>query len=221
MLKRTAKLRSTLAKRRIQCLARLDALLELLGPGWDASFGGDLSNMTPLRFLAAGYADPHVVRRLGRSRLTRFIYRHSRGAWGESTANALLMAADATLALWDGELDYPELAEDIAIEARLALHLTTEIKELDERVAALMTKLDPNGILTSAPGVGEVTAAAILGRLGDPNRFRSLAGVRGFTGLVATLGGAPAVRSLSRSRVDSRDGRVLRRIPSRRTCRRV
>jgi transposase len=187
MLKRTAKLRSTLAKRRIQCLARLDALLELLGPGWDAALGGDLGNMTPLRFLAAGYADPHVVRRLGRARLTRFIYRHSRGAWGESTAAALLAAADATLALWDGELDYPELAEDIAIEARLALHLTSEIKELDERVAALMTKLDPNGILTSAPGVGEVVAAAILGRLGDPNRFRSLAGARAFSGLVPSL----------------------------------
>jgi len=32
-LKRTAKQRSTLVKRRSQCLARLDALLELLGPG--------------------------------------------------------------------------------------------------------------------------------------------------------------------------------------------
>lgn len=123
----------------------------------------------------------------GRSRLTRFVHRHSRGAWGDDVATALLDAADATLALWDGELDYTELAEDIAIEARLALHLTDEVKDLDERVAALMVKLDPDGILTSAPGVANITAAAILGRLGDPNRFRSLAGVRSFTGLVPSL----------------------------------
>lgn len=186
-LKRAAKHRSTLVKRRSQCLARLDALLELLGPGWDAALGGDLANVTPLRFLAAGYADPYVVRRLGRARLSRFIYRHSRGAWGEERAIELLEAADATLALWDGELDYTELAEDIAIEARLALQLTTEVKELDERVTALMTKLDPNRILTSAPGVGDITAAAILGRLGDPNRFRSLRGARAFSGLVPSL----------------------------------
>jgi transposase len=186
-LKRTAKHRSTLVKRRSQCLARLDAMLKLLGPSWDAALHGDLANKTPLRFLAAGYADPHVVRRLGRARLSRFIYRHSRGAWGDETAVALLAAADATLALWGGELDYTELAEDIAIEARLALQLTGEVKELDERVAALMAKLDPRRILTSAPGVADITAAAILGRLGDPNRFRSLAGARCFTGLVPKL----------------------------------
>jgi transposase len=186
-LKRTAKHRSTLVKRRSQCLARLDAMLELLGPAWDAALGGDLANKTPLRFLAAGYADPYVVRRLGRARLSRFLHRHSRGAWGDDTAIALLAAAEATLTLWDGELDYTELAEDIAIEARLALQLTTEVKELDERVAALMAKLDPAGIITSAPGVGTVLAAAILGRLGDPNRFRSLAGARAFSGLVPSL----------------------------------
>jgi hypothetical protein len=36
-------------------------------------------------------------------------------------------------------------------------------------------------------GVATITAAAILGRLGDPNRFTSLAGARAFTGLVPTL----------------------------------
>jgi hypothetical protein len=82
-----------------------------------------------LKFLAAGYADPHVVKRLGRTRLARFCYRHSRGAWGEPHADALLAAAQETLQLWSGgELDYPDLAEDIALEARLALQLTEEIK---------------------------------------------------------------------------------------------
>ena len=47
--------------------------------------------------------------------------------------------------------------------------------------------LDPDGILRSVPGVGAVNAAQILGRLGDPGRFRSLAGVRSFSGLVPSL----------------------------------
>lgn len=187
-LKRAAKLHSTLTHRRSQGLARLDALLELLGPAWHAALGSNLGSRTVLRFLAAGYADPHTVRRLGRTRLVRFCHRHSRGAWGEELADAILAAAAETLALWgDGELDYTDLAEDIAIEARLTLQLTEELKDLDERTALLLKQADPRGILTSAPGVADVTAAAILGRLGDPTRFQSLAGVRAFTGLVPIL----------------------------------
>ena len=187
-LKRAAKLHSTLTHRRNQSLARLEALLEILGPAWHDAIGADLANRTPLKFLAAGYADPYVVKRLGRTRLARFCYRHSRGAWGEPHADALLTAAHQTLQLWSGgELDYSDLAEDIAIEARLALQLTEEIKDLDERTALLLGAADPAGILTSAPGVATITATAILGRLGDPNRFSSLAGARAFTGLVPIL----------------------------------
>lgn len=187
-LKRAAKLHSTLTHRRSQCLARLDALLELLGPAWHDAIGSDLASRTALKFLAAGYTDPHIVKRLGRARLARFCYRHSRGAWGERHADAVLAAAKNTLELWaEGELDYPGLAEDIAIEARLALQLTEELKDLDERTSVLLTDADPDGILTSVPGVATINAAAILGRLGDPNRFDSLAGARAFTGLVPVL----------------------------------
>ncbi len=79
------------------------------------------------------------LKRLGKTRLARFIYRHSRGAWGDAHAEALLV------------------------------------------------KLDPDGIITSAPGLAQITGAQILGRLGDPNRFESLAGVRAFSGLVPSL----------------------------------
>lgn len=186
-LRRATRLRQTLVKRRSKTLARLDALLEILGPGWVQALGSDLANKTPLHFLAAGYACPHTVKRLGKARLARFIYRHSRGAWGEDKAVELLEAANETVALWSTELDFGELADDIALEARVALHLTEEVKELEERIAVLFANADPEGILVSAPGVGAITGAQILARLGDPNRFRSLAGVRSFSGLVPSL----------------------------------
>jgi transposase len=186
-MRRATRLRQSLVKRRSKILSRLDALLEILGPGWLAALGADLSNKTPLRFLAAGFACPHTVRRLGRARLTRLIYRHSRGSWGEDKATQLLDVAEQTLALWADELDFGELAEDIAVEARLALSLTEEIEALDERIAVQFQEADPEGILISVPGVGAITGAQILGRLGDPARFRSLAGVRSFSGLVPSL----------------------------------
>ena len=81
-LRRATRLRRSLVQRRTKSLARLDALLELLGPGWLAAFGERLANKTPLRFLAAGYACPDTVKRLGRARLGRFLHRHSRSQWG-------------------------------------------------------------------------------------------------------------------------------------------
>jgi hypothetical protein len=86
-VRRATKLHSTLVKRRTASIARLDALLEILGPDWHAAFHGDLANKTPLHFLASGYGDPIAVRRMGRARLIRFLNRHSRGAWGGPTAD--------------------------------------------------------------------------------------------------------------------------------------
>jgi transposase len=186
-MRRATRLRASLVKRRNTILARLDCYLELLGPAWHAAFGGDLARYTPLRFLAAGYSDPYVLRRLGKTRLTRFIWRYSHGAWGEQHATALLAAAAETLQLWDGELSYPDLAEDIAAEARLALALCAEIRDLDVKLASLLHQADPAAIMTSVPGVGIIHGAQILARLGDPARFASLAGARSFTGLVPSL----------------------------------
>uniref|UniRef100_UPI003F495A13 hypothetical protein n=1 Tax=Actinomadura sp. CA-154981 TaxID=3240037 RepID=UPI003F495A13 len=64
--------------------------------------------------VSAGYACPQTVRRLGRGRLARFLHRHSRGAWTEAKAEELLATAAATLRLWGQDLDYPDLADDIA-----------------------------------------------------------------------------------------------------------
>ncbi len=55
---------------------------------------------------------------------------------------------------------------------------------MDKRIAALYAQVDPEGIVRSAPGVGQVGAPQIAGRLGDATRFANLAAVRSFAGLV-------------------------------------
>ncbi len=81
-MRRATKLRASLVKRRTVVIARLDAYLELMSPAWHGVFGAHTSSNTPLRFLTAGYADPYTLRRLGQARLVKFLWRHSRGAWG-------------------------------------------------------------------------------------------------------------------------------------------
>jgi hypothetical protein len=52
------------------------------------------------------------------------------------------------------------------------------------RIEGLYAEADPCGVVCSAPGLGPVSAAAILGSIGDFGRFDNLAGVRSFTGFV-------------------------------------
>jgi len=182
-LRRLTKQRSTLVKRRTAALARLDALIELLGPAWYATLGSNYG-IAALEFLPR-YADPHAVIRLGQARLARFFIRHSRGAWRDDHAEALVAAARETLTLWGPEgMEFAELAGDIAVEAQQALFLTRQISDVDERIANLYPDADPAEIVASAPGVGPVISAVIAGRIGDPHRFTSLAAVRAYSGLV-------------------------------------
>ena len=182
-LRRTVKIRSSLVKRRSACMHRLDALLEILGPDWIAAVGSAMT-ITILHFLSR-WPDPRQVIRLGRSRLTQWLHRQSRGQWGSEHADSIVKAAQATIRLWGHEgMDFEALAADIALEAELALELTVQINKLEERIAVYYKQADPQQILTTIPGVGQVLAAQIVGRLGDIDRFSTLSSVRSYSGLV-------------------------------------
>ncbi|MEV0792374.1 IS110 family transposase [Kribbella sp. NPDC050459] len=185
-LRRIVKIRSSIVKRRTAVFQRLDAQLELLGPAWYEALGSNYGKAA-LAVLAR-YADPHALVRLGQARLTRFLIRHSRGAWRDDHARALLTAAKQSLQLWGTDtetgIDFAELAADIAVEAEQAQVLTDQIDDLDERIANLYAEADPTAVIASAPGVGPVTSAIITGRIGDPHRFTSLAAIRAYSGLV-------------------------------------
>lgn len=182
-LRRTVKIRSSLVKRRSACMHRLDALLEILGPDWIAAVGSAMT-ITILHFLSR-WPDPRQVIRLGRSRLTQWLHRQSRGKWGSEQADSIVNAAHATISLWGNEgMDFEALAADIALEAELALELNVQINKLEERIAAYYKQADPQQILTTIPGVGLVLAAQIVGRLGDIERFSALSSVRSYSGLV-------------------------------------
>jgi Transposase IS116/IS110/IS902 family len=186
-LRRAVRHRFSLVKRRSAASLRLDALVELLGPGWADSLGSATASKTALVILEK-YADPRALKRLGRARLAALLIRSSAGLWREDKADELLAMAAETLALWSGGgIDFTELAHDIASEVQVLRQLDDEIAAADKRIAVLYDEADPKGIVASAPGLGPVLPAAILGNAGDFNRFANLAGVRSFTGFVPKI----------------------------------
>lgn len=187
-LKRAVRRRSNLIDRRTACLQRLDTFLELLGPAWANALGtGRDYGVTALALLER-YGHPHRLQELGIGRLTELLIGHSGGNWRRDKARELLDATDQALQLWSGGgLDFDELADDIAAEVRMIGHINDELATVTDRIGRLYGQADPTGIFLSGPGIRTTLAAGILGRLGDPDRFANLAGVRAFTGLVPSV----------------------------------
>ena len=76
---------------------RLDAQLELLGPARYDALGSNYGKCALAVLIR--YADPTSILRLGPARLTRFLVRHSRGAWRDEQARTLLAAARESVEL--------------------------------------------------------------------------------------------------------------------------
>jgi len=183
-LKRAVRRRVKLVEARLAHRQRLDAMLDLLGPGYAEVFGGARYTKAALEILER-YGDPRRLRRLGVNRLAAVMQGASGGRWGPDKAAEVIEAATQALQLWEHDgLDFEELAWDLASEVRLIRHLDDEIRRLEARIAELYQKTDPAGIVISTPGVGTVLAGGILGRLGDASRFADLAGVRSFSGMI-------------------------------------
>ncbi len=186
-LRRAVRHRFSLVKRRSAASLRLDALVELLGPGWADSLGSATASKTALVILEK-YADPRALKRLGRARLAALVIRSSSGLWREDKADELLAMANETLALWSGGgIDFTELAHDIASEVRVLRQLDEEIAAADKRIAVLYDEADPKGIVRFGPGTRARPLCGHLGNAGDFNRFANLAGVRSFTGFVPKI----------------------------------
>ena len=183
-LKRAVRRRVKLVEWQLACRQRLDSMLDLLGPAYAEALGGARYTKTALEILER-YGDPAKLRRLGVSRLAAVMRRVSGGQWGTDKARELVTAAGEAITLWEhSQLDFDELAWDLASEVRVIRQLGDEITRLEARIDMLYEKADPTGIVISAPGVGPILAGGILGRLGDAKRFADLAGVRSFSGMV-------------------------------------
>ena len=203
-----AELRALVAYRRdlvqdqTRRVTRLRELLLGVFPGLEAAL--DLTKKGPL-LAVSRVARPAAARRLGESRLTRWL--QARGVYGaKKLAGRIVAAAKAQR----HELPAAET------KAALVAEIASEVLRTKERIAALDARLaelveaDPQGkVVMSLPGMGIIMTAEFLAeaddlsRFGSPDRFAAAAGI------------APVLRSsgsVSYRRRAKRGNRVLKRV---------
>jgi len=71
----------------------------------------------------------------------------------------------------------------IRTTAQRVLELTDQLAEFDKAISEMLHDVFPDEVLTSIPGVGAVSAAAIMAEVGDVSRFKSKTEFVGYCGL--------------------------------------
>jgi transposase len=110
--------------------------------------------------------------------MTRILHSTSQGRFGQAKAQQIVTTAQHSIGV-------TFLADAARLQMRCLLaqieFLQAQVKEVDSTLDKLLTQTEQH--LTTIPGVGTVTAAAILGEIGNVHRFPSLEKLVAYAGI--------------------------------------
>ncbi|HEX2119539.1 MAG TPA: transposase [Acidimicrobiales bacterium] len=131
------------------------------------------------------WADPNVLVRVGKARLTAHIAKASNNHLGEGRAQRWLDAALAAIELYGSHpaVAFADLAAEVATEVRLlrAVQAEQAVHAVEREEAYRWA--DPGALARSLPGICEVAGPAVVAAMGRPGRFAKGRQFRSFTGL--------------------------------------
>ncbi len=111
--------------------------------------------------------------------MTDLLHTTSRGRFGQAKAEAIQQVARQSIGI-------TFLADAARVELGCLLaqieFLEAQVAEIDQALEQLLAQL-PEQYITSIPGIGSVTGAAILGEVGDINRFPRLENLVAYAGI--------------------------------------
>ncbi|MGW2426140.1 IS110 family transposase [Streptomyces sp. NPDC001709] len=159
---------------------RLRGLLAGIFPALEREL--NLANRGPL-ILLTGYQTPSAIRRLGASRLEKWLL--SRGArWSAALAQAAVAAAGRQYTAVPGEQAAARLVQALAHEM---LELDRKIAEIEQDIEAAFRAHPYAEIVTSMPGIGPLLGAEFLAATsGDMDLFGSADRLATYAGLAPT-----------------------------------
>jgi transposase len=177
-LRRLTQARERSMQRRNVLLSQLQDLVFLIFPEF-LQVMKDLKGKTA-QYMLKHYPLPQDIVRKGIESLTDILKRVSRGNMGRERAEALYTAATGSAGLEDGQ-------ESIAVEMQEAIstieNMNRFITKLQENMNTYLKEISYSRFILSLKGVGEITAAGLIGEIGDFRKFRTISELTKLAGL--------------------------------------
>lgn len=179
-LKQLSRYRLSLVEECGNCKRRVIALLDQVFPEYETLFS-DMFGTTSKELLL-NYPTPEDMLNISSKKLATLLTKTSKGKFRAEKADQVQKAASdsfgVTFARDAFSFQIRQLIEQIAF-------LEKQTEELEKKLAALLKKT--NTVITTIPGIGETLGAAIIGEIGDINRFDAPGKLVAFAGLDATV----------------------------------
>jgi transposase len=133
-----------------------------------------------VQYLLRHYPTPQALVQCGLETMTSILRRVSRGKLGKERAQALYEAAQESAGLQEGRigmlLETEHLLEEIENSNRF-------IEQVEREMSHFLEQIPYSPLILSLKGIGEVTAAGLIGEVGDFKRFPTASEVEKLAGL--------------------------------------
>ncbi len=175
-LRELTRFRSRLVEQIGGCKRKILCILDRVFPEYETLFSNVFIKSSRELLRKAVTADE--IAQFDVSELTRLLQNTSRGRFGSGKAQAIQHAALHSVGIGF-------LTDAVRIEMRCLLEqidlLDAQVAQIEDASATLMEQIPQH--ITSIPGVGLVTGAAILAEIGDIHRFNSVEKLVAYAGI--------------------------------------
>lgn len=154
---------------------QLKSYVDQLFPELNSFFKNNLDIKTAHELLKL-YQSPKDISNVNLTKLSNLLIESSRGKYDKNRAIELKKLASNSVGV-----NNSALCIQIKMTIELIELLESQIKDIEEQVSDFIKKSD--NVITSIPGIGDMTAAIIISEIGDINRFNNPSQVLAFAGL--------------------------------------
>lgn len=154
---------------------QLKSYVDQVFPELNSFFKNNLNIKTAHELLKI-YQSPSEITTINLTKLSNLLIKNSKGKYDKSRAVELKQIAANSVGINNSA---------ISIQIKMIINqielFESQIKDIEKQVSSFIKKSD--NVITSIPGIGDMTAAIILSEIGDINRFNNPSQVLAFAGL--------------------------------------
>ena len=180
---------------------QLNTYVDQLFPELNGFFKNNLDIKTAHELLKI-YQSPQDISNVNLTKLSNLLTKSSRGHYNKNHAIELKNLAKNSV----GINNYA-ISIQIKMTIELIELLESQIKDIEKQVSEFIKKSD--NVITSIPGIGDMTAAIIISEIGDINRFNNPGQILAFAGLDPSVKQSGTFNESS-TRMSKRGSSILR-----------